>query len=104
MRLLERTLVKAEIAPRIHKTGALGSRMQAFSDERIAVRASILPEKGGLDAQRSGLNAHERRRVLVPVDTPVRLGDAVVIGGEYFTVVNIERWQSHMALNCEAQV
>jgi len=102
--MLERTLVKVEIAPRIRRTGALGSWMQAFSDERIAVRASVLPKEGRLDMQRSGLHALERRRVLVPADTPVQLGDAVVIGGEYFTVGNIERWQAHMALDCEAEV
>ena len=103
MRLVERTLARLEIAPRISKAGALGSRMQAFSDERIAVRGSILPLKGRLEAQRSGLCAIDRRRVLVPADTPVHPGDAVVIGGKCFTVGHIERWRGHLELDCEAE-
>ena len=103
MRLVERTLTQLEIAPRISQTGALGSRRQAFSDEHIAVRGSVLPLKGRMDVQRSGLKALDRRRVLVPADTPVHAGDALVIGGEYFTVVNIERWQGHKELDCEAE-
>lgn len=102
MRLLERTLVKVEIAPRIRKMGALGSRSQAFSEQRTAVRASVLPEEGRLHMNKSGICAHDCRRVLVPLDAPVTEGDALVIDGKFFTVLYIKRWQSHMALTCEA--
>ena len=49
MRLLERTLKEMYIAPGLVVTDALGAKARAFSQERIPVRASLIPAEGALE-------------------------------------------------------
>lgn len=102
MRLLERTLVQLEIAPRIRKIGELGGRAEAFSKVRSAVRGSVLPEGGETETCERGMVARDRLRILVSADVVVSAGDAVVMQETYYRVLRVDRWAAHRELICEA--
>jgi len=100
MRLKERQLLEVEIARRVCKTGALGSVTEAFSEEKIRVRASVLPESGAYSVQDGGLKSGKGLRIIVPKDTPVSDGDGVWLDGEMYVVSSVHAWRAHTELDC----
>lgn len=104
MRLKERTLTEIEIAPRLHTQGALGGQSEAFSATRTTVRASVLPDGGSTQQKEKGLLDRERLRLLVPADTTVAAGDAVIVGDRTYVIIAVQRWTAHLELECEARV
>ena len=102
MRLKESTLAVAYLAPRIAVRGKLGGMAEGFSDRRIALRASVLPDGGGLSTQERGAVNRERLRLLVPGDTAARCGDGIFFGNAMWRIVELQRWSAHTELVCEA--
>ena len=103
MRLKERELIQALLARRIEKTGALGSCPEAFSQEKIPFRASLLPDGGGMQVRQSGLASGAKIRLLTGDDLSVRPGDGVHVGGEFYIVRTVNKWSAHRELLCEAR-
>lgn len=104
MRLKESTLTTVQIAPRMDKTGELGGLAEGFADERISLRATVLPDGGGLSVQERGAVNREKIRLLVPGDARVHSGDGVCIAGVMWRVAAVQRWSAHIELECEAMV
>jgi len=102
MRLCERTLIQAELAPRMDARGELGGLAERFSEERIAFRASRLPEGGGLDAGKRGAAARDEVRLLAAADVPAKAGDGVWMDGKMHRILCVQRWTAHVELICEA--
>lgn len=101
MRLHERTLIHAELAPRIRETGALGGLAEHFSTERIPIRASRIPEGGGIAARQRGAANGAQLRLLVPADVQVAAGDGVWVEGRLWRIAAVESWMAHRELVCE---
>lgn len=102
MRLCERTLVQAELAPRMAVKGELGGLKEHFSDERIAFRASRLPAQGDLAVREKGAIAREEVRLLAAGDAPGKAGDGVWMEGRMYRILSVQRWTAHVELICEA--
>ena len=102
MRLHERTLRTIRILPRLHESGALGGRAEAFDETGVEVRASVLAEGGTIHQKEKGLADREALRLLVPADTVVAAGDAAAVDGRRYAVRCVERWTAHLELICEA--
>ena len=102
MRLKESTLVTAYLTPRIAVSGELGGMAEGFSDQRTALRASLLPDGGGLAVEDRGAVNRAKVRLLVPADAPARCGDGVFIGDGLWRIVQVLRWSAHAELVCEA--
>lgn len=102
MRLCERTLMQAELAPRMDARGSLGGLAERFSDEGIAFRASRLPADGDLTAREKGVSAREKVRLLAAVDVPAKAGDGVRMEDRMYRIVSVQRWTAHVELICEA--
>ena len=102
MRLKERTLVSIELAPRVEATDALGGRNEAFSQQHISLRASVLPECDDLMIAENGLRDGEAVKLLIPADAQVKQGDAVLIGQRRYLVRRIARWTAHTEIECGA--
>ena len=102
MRLAERTLVLVYLAPRMQISGELGGISEGFSDERLPVRASILPEESKLSPEEKGAKHREGLRLLVPVHAAAKVGDGVCIGGDMYRIAGVKRWAAHCELACEA--
>ena len=102
MRLCERTLVQAELAPRMDVRGELGGLKEGFSDEGIAFRASRLPAGGDLTAREKGAVMQEEVRLLAAGDVPAQAGDGVRMDGRMYRILSVQRWTAHVELICEA--
>ena len=101
MRLAERTRLRVEFAPRVCEAGALGGRAEAFSEERTAVWASVLPESGKLERLDRGAASRGRLRLLTPADAKVACGDGALVRDRMYRVVSVQRWMAHLELECE---
>lgn len=104
MRLLEMTLEAAFIHERLPGRGALGSRPEAFSTIGVPVRASVLGEGGGISETDQGLRDESTLRLLVPDDTPGRVGDRVIARGKLYEIVSIDEWTAHREFVCKARI
>jgi len=100
MRLKERERIAVEIAARACVEGPLGSVSSGFSDERIRVRASVLPESGAYGIRENGLKSGEGLRLLVPADSVVSEGDGVWVEGKGYEVISVRKWRAHAELEC----
>lgn len=100
MRLKERELTTVEIAARVCARGALGSVIEGFSDERKAVRASILPEDVSFSTGESGLKTGGALRLIIPKDVSVSEGDGLWMDGALYVVASVRRWRAHAELAC----
>lgn len=103
MRLLERTLKEIQIAPAQAKEDGLGACVEGFSDERIAARASIIPERGEIQAHESGRSDGQALRLLTAKDTPIRVGDGVCLDGDdvLWRCTGVEAWSAHLSVRLE---
>ena len=97
MRLLERTLKVVEIAPRAVAEDALGGVAEGFSENRVSVRASVIPLGGSLEEFAAGVRAVKSMCLLMPFDAPVAVGDGVVADGEMWRCVEVQKWSAHVA-------
>ena len=97
-------MIRAQLAKRIARTGALSGRPQAFSEEKISFRASLLPESGSLQAKEYGLKSGKRIRLLADSGLDAKAGDGVYIGDDFFIVQSVMRWTAHIELLCGAAV
>ena len=89
------------LAPRVSAAGTLGGLAERFSDERIPIRASILPGEGGLSIDERGALSRAKLRLLVPGDAKAKCGDGVVIGERMHRIVQVQGWSAHIELLCE---
>ena len=103
MRLKERELIDVQLAKRIAKAGALGSRPEAFSEEKIPFRASLLPESGNLQSTQAGLKSGAKIRLLTGDDLAVKPGDGVWAKGDFYIVETVNRWSAHQEILCGAR-
>lgn len=103
MRLRERELVQACLVKRIRKPDALGGCPEAFSEERIPFRASLLPENGELQTLQRGLHSGKKIRLLSPSDLDAQAGDGVYVGEDFYIVQSVQRWLAHRELICGAR-
>ena len=104
MRLLERTLKQLYICPALTATDALGAKTRAFSDERIAVRASLIPAEGALEAAEPGLVSRKRCLALMSADAPLVAGDGVAesaAGEPEWLCTDVRGWTAHLAASLE---
>lgn len=103
MRLLERTLKWVKIAPRAVSTDALGGRIEGFSEDRAAVRASVIPSTGGMENRETGAREVQTMCLLMPLDASVAVGDGVCVGQEEpeWRCVEVQRWSAHLAVRAE---
>lgn len=102
MRLCERGLLWAQIAPRIRQVDDLGGVSERFSEERIPVRVSVLPEGGEIAVDERGASARERLRLLAAADVQAQAGDGVWVQEKLWRICSVERWSAHRELVCEA--
>lgn len=103
MRLKERELIQAYLVKRADRIGALGSRPETFSQERIPFRASLLPEGGDMQVRQSGLKSGTKIRLLTGDDLPVKPGDGVYAGEDFYIARMVNRWSAHLEILCEAR-
>ena len=103
MRLTERTLKEISIAPRMTQVGSLGERAEAFSEEIVSIRGSVLPGSGALAERERGLRSGEELLLLVPADAQVKAGDGAWVDGSLYRVCQVRRWAGHLELKCEAR-
>jgi len=103
MRLKERELIQAFLVKRVAPSGELGSRPESFSQERMPFRASLLPEGGEMQARQSGLKSGAKIRLLTGDDLPVRPGDGVYAGEDFYIARTVNRWSAHLEILCEAR-
>ena len=103
MRLKERELTEACLRRRIAKTGALGSRPEAFSDEKVFFRASLLPDGGEMETAVRGLKSGAKIRLLAGKDLDVKAGDGVEMGDVFYIVQSVQKWLAHQEIICEAR-
>ena len=103
MRLKERELIDAQLAKRIAQTGAMGSRPEAFSEEKTAFRASLLPEGGELKATQAGMKSGAKIRLLTGDDLAVKPGDGIWTKGDFYIVETVNRWSAHLEILCGAR-
>lgn len=103
MRLLERTLKEIQIAPAEVKEDSLGACVEGFSENRIAARASVIPERGEMQAHESGRSDGRALRLLMALDAPIRVGDGVCLedGGVLWRCVSVEAWSAHLSVRLE---
>ena len=94
MRLKERGLTEAYLVRRIAESGALGSRPEAFSEEKIPFRASILPDGGEMQAKERGLYSGAKIRLLTGDNLCVRPGDGIYVGEDFYIVQAVNKWKS----------
>jgi len=102
MRLKERTLTEVRLAPRMNARGSLGGMREEFSPDTIPLRASVLPEKGGLDVRQRGAVNRAALRLLVPVDVSAACGDGVWVNGALWRIAEVRPWTAHTEWICEA--
>ena len=103
MRLKERALTEAHLVRRISKSGSLGSRPEAFSEEKIPFRASVLPEGGEMQAKERGLHSGAKIRLLTGDDLGVTPGDGVYVDGDFYVVRAVNKWTAHVEILCGAR-
>lgn len=101
MRLCERTLAQAWLAKRIREEGELGGVAERFSDEKIPMRASLLPEEGTLAARERGAVRGEKLRLLVSSGIDAAAGDGVWVEDGLWRILSVQRWTAHAELVCE---
>ena len=103
MRLLERTLMMIEIAPRAAAADGLGGVPEGFSAERLPVRASVIPFEGGFFRHESGAGLAESMCLLLPADARIEVGDGVCLdgGAPKWRCVEVQRWSAHCAAKVE---
>ena len=103
MRLLERTLQWIDIAPRAVAIDGLGGAVEAFSDDRRAVRASVIPSTGGLKDRAAGVQAVQTMCLLLPLDAGIAPGDGVCVDAAQpnWRCVCVQRWSAHVAAQLE---
>lgn len=104
MRLLERTLQWIDIAPRAVAIDGLGGAVEAFSDDRRAVRASVIPSTGGLVSRAAGVEQAQTMCLLMPLDMQIEVGDGVCTEGSVepqWRCVSVQRWSAHVAAQVE---
>lgn len=104
MRLKESTLTMVYLAPRADVRGDLGSLSEGYSDDRIPLRAAVLPNGGSLAVQERGAADRAKLRLLVPGDAKARCGDSVQIGDMLWRITAVQKWSAHIELECEAIV
>lgn len=104
MRLAERTRERVEFAQKVCESGALGGRAEGFSDARVRLWASVLPESGRTEALQRGVACRERLRLLVPADAKLACGDGAWVRGRAYRILSVQRWTAHLELECEAIV
>lgn len=103
MRLKERELTEACLRRRVAKSGALGSRPEAFSDEKVFFRASLLPDGGEMKTAVRGLKSGAQIRLLAGKDLAVKPGDGVQIGDAFYIVQSVQKWIAHQEIICGAK-
>jgi len=107
VRLLERTLKPVYIAPGLAQADALGGVHRVFSDERVAVRASLIPAEGAMERREAGLEADARCLALMPLDAPIAPGDGVSgrpSGEPEWLCVDVRTWSAHIAASLVRRV
>ena len=102
MRLCERTLVQVWLVRRMHQQGELGGIAECFGEERMPLRASLLPEDGGLSIEERGAVRRERLRLLVPAAAGAAAGDGIWVEDTLWRIRSVQRWTAHVELTCEA--
>lgn len=102
MRLAERTLTLAYLMPRFKQEGALGGISEGFSQQKMPLRAAILPEESNLSVEERGAVHREKLRLLVPANAGAKTGDGVCIGENMYRICGVKRWAAHWELICEA--
>ena len=103
MRLLERTLKWIDIAPRSVAKDGMGGGVEDFSDERFAVRASVIPSTGGMRDRAAGIERVQTMCLLMPKDVRIDVGDGVCVDSEKpdWRCVGIQKWSEHVAAQVE---
>lgn len=103
MRLKEREQISAYLTKRIAKSGSLGSRPEAFSEEKIPFRASVLPEGGEMQVKERGLHSGAKIRLLTGDKLGVTPGDGVYVDGDFYVVQAVNKWTAHVEILCGAR-
>lgn len=103
MRLKEREMVHAQLVKRVKAAGGMGSRPEAFSDERTPFRASLIEQGGEMETAQHGLNTAKKIRLLA-CGVDAKAGDGVYMGDDFYIVLAVERWTAHVELVCEARM
>lgn len=103
MRLKEREQIGAYLIRRMAKSGSLGSRPEAFSEEKIPFRASVLPEGGQMQVRQNGLHTGANIRLLTGDDLCVTPGDGVIVGEDFYIVQTVNKWTAHIEILCGAR-
>lgn len=103
MRLLERTLKRIDIAPRVVSADALGGAAEGFSDQLRPVRASVIPSTGGLVNRALGVEQVQTMCLLMPLDAGISVGDGVCVDAEApnWRCVSVQKWSAHVAAQVE---
>ena len=94
---------QAFLVKRVEKTGSFGSRPEAFSNERISFRASILPDGGEIGRDERGMLPGKKLRLLAARDLNAAAGDGVYVDGEFFIIRSARKWTAHLELDCGAR-
>lgn len=107
MRLYERTLRQVFIAPGLAQADALGAASRAFSEERVPVRASLIPAEGTLAEFMAGMATQKKCLALMPLDAPIAAGDGVcetAAGEPEWLCEDVRRWSAHLAASLARRV
>ena len=102
MRLAERTLQMVYLVRRRNEPDPLGGMAEAFLDERIPLRASVLPDGGGLSTEERGAVNRARLLLLVPGDAKAKAGDGVWVQDVLWRIREVQAWTAHAQWMCEA--
>ena len=103
MRLREREQREAYLVRRMEKTGSLGSRPEAFSQEKFPFRAGVQPLGGDMKLGPSGLRSGEKLRLIAAEDLGAKVGDGVWLGDDFYVILGLRRWTAHIELECGAK-
>ena len=111
MRFVERTRRKIRIAPRQNVTDSIGGVREAFSDVTIPAYCAVTSSGNTLSYSANalvpmehGVSFRQAKKLLLPPDTPIHVGDGVCMPGESsprWRCITLETWSSHLVAKIE---
>lgn len=100
MRLLERTLRWVTLSRRMTREDDLGGVTEAFSQDGIRVRASVIPSGINVLESEAGCVKGGSACLLLPLDVQVEPGDGFILDGDEgrWRCTEVQRWSAHQAV------